>query len=203
MRRKIGYVVARALDDARFGPARTLDLRAGLPSVAVAVRRAEPWLRERQMARAGEVLIVTGRGLGSPGGVGAIRQAIQSMLVRLRRVGVVARVIEHNPGAFVVELAPIRALFETVPRSRNRQPHHESPDPDGLLALDPETRSELRRLAEYSLSRLGAPITPKFVEDEMLRQFGILAGGIDPAESDRAARLKFVVTAARQAYEDD
>lgn len=106
------YGLAAAFDEARFGPARTLDLRAGLPTVAEALRRAEPWLRERQMAHAGEVLVITGRGLGSPGGVGAIRAAIGPMLTRLKRAGVIERVAEHNAGAFVVALAQIPALFE-------------------------------------------------------------------------------------------
>ena len=202
--RPLGSGIARALDEARFGPARTLDLRAGRPSVAEAVRRAEPWLRERQMACAGDVLIVTGRGAGSPGGVGAIRQAMQTLLVRLKRVGVVERTVEHNPGAFAVKLAPIRALFETALRSRHRElKQAEIVDPAGLAALESETRSDLRRLAERSLFQLGVPVTPSFVEDEMLRQFSVLVSGIDPAETDRAARLKFMVAAACAAYEDD
>ncbi len=196
--------VSRALDEVRFGPARTLDLRAGLPSVAEAIRRAEPWLRERQMARAGEVLIVTGRGAGSVGGVGAIRQAMQVLLARLKRSGVVASTTEHNPGAFAVTLAPIRALFEVPARSRQRRERRPTQaDPVGLAALDVETRVELRRLAECSLQQLGAPTTASFVEDEMLRQFSVLAAGIDPDETDRQARLKFMVTAARMAYEND
>ena len=196
--------IARAFDDVRFGPARTLDLRTGLPSVSEALRRAEPWMRERQMASAGVVLVITGRGAGSPDGIGAIRQAIADLLVRLKRVGVVKHAREHNPGAYAVELAPIRALFETSPRTRHHTRGAVPPvDPAGLALLDAETRGELRRLAEYTLGELGAPITAAFVNDEMLRHFSLLSRGIDPAESDRASRLKFVVTAARKAFEDD
>lgn len=203
MARSFGRALARAFDDARFGPARTLDLRAGLPSVSDAVRRVEPWLRERQMARAGDVLVITGRGAGSPGGVGAIRQAVQVLLGRLKRVGVVARVTEHNPGAFAVELAPIRALFEVPLRSRHADVRRTPPvDPAGLAALDDETRKELRQLAEYSLAQLGVPADPAFVADEMLRQFSVIAQCIDPHETDRSGRLRFLVTAARHAYED-
>lgn len=204
MARPLTRTLARSLDDARFGPARTLDLRSGLPSVTEAVRRAEPWLRERQMARAGDVLVITGRGAGSPGGIGAIRMAIADLLVRLKRAGVVSRTRDHNPGAYIVELAPIRALFETSPRTRHRAREADDHpiDPAGLALLDDATRSELRRLAEYTLGELGAPLTAAFVNDEMLRHFSLLTRGIDPAESDRAARLKFVVTAARKAFED-
>lgn len=204
MARPTTRVIARAFDEARFGPARTLDLRTGLPSVAEALRRAEPWLRERQMARAGEVLVITGRGAGSPGGIGAIRKAITELLVRLKRGGVIATTKEHNPGAYVVALAPIRALFETSPRTRHRTPDTAPPvDPAGLAILDAETLGELRRLAEYTLGELGAPVTPAFVNDEMLRHFSLLSRGIDSAERDRASRLNFVVTAARRAFEDD
>lgn len=195
--------LARAFDEAKFGPARTLDLRTSLPTVAEAVRRAEPWLRERQMARAGEVLIVTGRGRGSPGGHGVVREAIQKLLARLKRVGVIALVNEQNPGAFAVELASIRALFETPPRSRGRTPSEPAPDAAELLALDEQTRNELRQLAEYSLRHLGAPSEPSFVTDEMRRQFAVLTRGLSPDETDREGRLRFLIATSRAAFEDD
>ncbi len=69
--------VLSALDEARFGMQRTLNLRESLPTVADAVARAEAWLRERQVTITGEVLIVTGRGKGSPGGVSVVREAIR------------------------------------------------------------------------------------------------------------------------------
>jgi len=195
--------LVRAFDEARFGPARTLDLRTSLPTAMEAVRRAEPWLRERQMARAGEVLIVTGRGRGSPGGVGVVREAVQKLLATLRRQGVVARVAEHNPGAFVAELAPIRALFEQSPRSRSRSPREEPSDPALLASLDEAMRAELRLLAEYSLRQLGVPVEDGFLRDEMARQFSILARGIGRDETDREGRLRFLINAARAAFEDD
>src|ERR1039458_10771301 len=77
MPRTARIALHRAFDEARFGPARTLDLRASMPTAAEAVRRAEPWLRERQMARAGDVLVITGRGKGSPGGVAVMREALR------------------------------------------------------------------------------------------------------------------------------
>lgn len=204
MPRRSGPTLARAFDEVRFGPARTLDLRAGLPSAADATARAEAWLRDRQVARAGTVLVITGRGIGSPGGVGAIRQAVVKLLSRLRRVGVVRNVQAHTPGSFVVDLAPITALF--TPRARTRQREIGDPiplEPAALSGLDAETRRDLRRLAEQSLASLGAPVTPRFVEDEMLRQFAVLLECMVPDETDRAGRLRFLVAAALRAFEEE
>ena len=203
MARRVPTSLARAFDEAKFGPARTLDLRASQPTADEAIRRAEPWLRERQMARAGEVLIVTGRGRGSPGGHSVVREAVQRLLARLRRAGVVARVNEQNPGAFAIELAPIHALFAMPPRSRDRAHRSAMPDPAEFIALDETTRGDLRTLAEYSLRQLGAPIDPSFVVDEMRRQFGVLTQGLAPDEPDREGRLKFLIAASRAAFEDD
>ncbi len=201
--RRTSIGVARALDEARFGPARTLDLRTSLPTPSEATRRAEPWLRERQMARAGEVLVITGRGLGSPGGIGLVRAAIESLLTRLRRAGVVAQVRTHTPGSFAVELAPIRALFEVGRRSRRSAGPVPTVDATALVGLDAPTLRDLRLLAEYSLAALGVVGDARFVEDEMLRQFSVLAGGMAPDETDREARLRFLISAARAAYEDE
>ena len=65
----------RAFDEARFGPERTLNLRASLPSPYHAATRAESWLRERQVARAGEVLVIR-RGNRSFENVSVVREAI-------------------------------------------------------------------------------------------------------------------------------
>src|SRR5690348_18303996 len=82
-----------AFDEARFGAERTLNLRASLPSPYHAVKRAEAWLRERQVARAGEVLVITGRGNQSFDNVSVVREAIVKLLASLRRRGVVDREI--------------------------------------------------------------------------------------------------------------
>jgi hypothetical protein len=193
----------RAFDEARFGPARTLDLRASMPSAAEAARRAEPWLRERQMARAGDVLVITGRGKGSPGGVAVVREAIRKLFGTLKRKGVIAAVAEHTAGSFVVTLAPVRALFETVPRSRSNDARVKPGDPKELRALGAPTRALLRSLAERSLEVLGAPRTEGLVHDEMVRQFSILSSAVAPDETDREGRLQFLVEAARDAFDDD
>jgi hypothetical protein len=193
----------RALDEAKFGPSRTLDLRASFPTAAEAVRRAEPWLRERQMARAGDVLVITGRGRGSPGGVSVVREAIAKLFTTLRRKGVVAGVGEHTAGSFVVTLAPVRALFETVPRSRSSDSRVRPANPKELRALDAATSASLRSLAERSLDVLGAPRTDALVHDEMVRQFAILSSAVAPDETDREGRLQFLIEAARDAFDDD
>jgi len=200
-RRSAHIALHRAFDESRFGPSRTLDLRSSFPTAAEAVRRAEPWLRERQVAGAGEVLVITGQGKGSPGGVGVVRQAVATLLRTLQRKGVVEAVGEHTTGSFVVTLAPIRALFEAAPRSRSRGIREAPPDPEGLRMLAPATRYALRRLAERSLETLGAPRTDRFVHDEMLREFSVLSGAIDADEPDREGRLAFLIEAARDAYD--
>ncbi len=195
----------RAFDAARFGFARTLDLRTSMPTGEEAVRRAEPWLRERQIAKAGDVLVITGRGNGSPGGVGIVRESVQRLFTALKRKGVISAVTEHTPGSFVVTLASVRALFEAAPRSRERSrgPRSTAPvDPTQLAALDAPTRGALRRLAEFSLDTLGAPRTEAFVRDEMLRQFAVLSAAMSPDEIDRDQRLQFLIAAAQQAYEN-
>jgi hypothetical protein len=202
MTRTARIALHRAFDEARFGPARTLDLRASMPTAVEAVRRAEPWLRERQMARAGDVLVITGRGKGSPGGVAVVREAIRKLFGTLKRKGVVASVEEHTAGSFVVTLAPVRALFETVPRSRSNDSRVKPADPRELRALDAPTRALLRALAERSLEELGAPRTAGLVHDEMVRQFAILSSAVAPDETDREGRLQFLIGAAHDAFDD-
>ena len=110
----------QAFDEARFGSQRTLNLRESLPTAEQAATRAESWLRQSQMARAGEVLIITGRGRGSDGGVSVVREAINALLHVLRRRGVVREFREHTAGSFVVTLAPIAELWEAPRRKRDR-----------------------------------------------------------------------------------
>jgi hypothetical protein len=191
----------RALDEARFGPLRTLDLRSSFPTAADAVRRTEPWLRERQMSRAREVLVITGRGKGSPGGVGVVRDVVARLLLTLKRKGVVAEVVEHTAGSFAVKLAPIRALFETVPRTRVRASRAAPLNPKEFKALSPATLAELRWLAERALDALGAPHTDGFIHDEMMRQFTVLSSTMAPDDEDREARLRFLIAAASDAFD--
>jgi hypothetical protein len=201
MTRPSHIALHRAFDEARFGSASTLDLRSSLPTAAEAVRRADAWLRERQMAKAGDVLVITGRGNRSPGGVGVVREALRKLLATLKRKGVVSAVGDHTPGAFVVTLAPVRALFETMPRSRARSARVPAANPAELRALDAETLARLRWLAERSLDALGAQHTERFVQDEMKRQFAILSSAIAPDETHREDRLQSLIAATHDAFD--
>lgn len=165
-------------DEVRFGPMRTLNLRESLPTGAEAVRIADGWLRSKQMERAGEVLVITGRGRGSVGGVGVVRAEVSKLLARLRRQNVVTEVREHTEGSFVVVLAPLRAMFEAAARKRDRarKPLPAPIDPATLAGLDPAVRARLRRLAELSLEALAFRATSEaFVAGEMQRLFARLA----------------------------
>lgn len=143
----------------------------------VAVARTERWLRQRQVERAGEVLIITGRGKGSEGGVPLVRQGVTRLLHSLRRQGVIADFREHTPGSLVIELAPMSALFERPRRSGARGPDTRRLDPNLLAGLEPETRSLLQELARRTLDDLGVQNPEQFLADEMIRQFSILARG--------------------------
>jgi hypothetical protein len=190
----------QAFDEMRFGADRTLNLRTHHPSREQAVKRAENWLRERQMSRAEEALVVTGRGNNSPDGVSVVREAIVQLLASLRRRGVLNDVIEHTPGSFVVTFAKLNAVRNAPQRARN--PHEPPPrDPAGLAALEPETRAMLRRLAKRSIEELGVEATPSFVEQEMIVQFAAAAAGV-PEGPDRELRLRGALNAALHEYDD-
>jgi len=188
-RRRIA-AVRQALDEARFGAERTLNLRASLPKPPEAVARAEAWLRQQQVDRAGEVLIITGRGASSPGGVSVVREAIIKLLASLKRRGVVADHREHTPGSFIVTVAPVSAMLAAPPR--RREPRIAPPLPPSLVALDPETRTLLEQLARRSIESLGVRDVEPHVETEMLRQFGAIARGV-PDGPEREARLRQAV----------
>ena len=185
--RRTGIVALhRALDEARFGRERTLNLRATLPRPKDAEARCEAWLRERQVAKSDELLIITGRGINSWDGESVVREAIVRLLGSLRRRGVVDAWHEHTPGSFVVTVAPIRALREAPRRSGQRR--RITTDPVALRGLPPGTRSRLRELAQLALEQLGIRDTDAFLEDEMVSQFTELARGV-PEGPDRERRL--------------
>jgi hypothetical protein len=162
-------------DELRFGPRGVLNLREGLPSAGEAVQRAERWLRERQVNGSSEVLIITGRGQHSIGGSPVIRPAIEKLLFSLTRQGVVTTHLPHNPGAFVVELAPLRALAEAPARRRDRSTVRDGPEIHGLSR---ETTALLRDLAERSLDSLGVTANARNIDDEMYRHLRALAPGL-------------------------
>lgn len=178
----------RSLDEASFGPARTLNLRASLPTAAEATSRTESWLRERQMSQEGDVLVITGRGKSSEGGIAVVKPAVERLLFSLRRRGVVSGWREHNEGSLIVSLAPVSALFEAPKRKRDATP--EPPLPGLLAGLSPETIALLRAVAISSLEGLGMPAPARgFVQDEMVNTFYKIAAALPPA-ADREEALR-------------
>ena len=164
-----------ALDELRFGAEGILNLRVLRPTVSDAERRAERWLRERQIRGAKEALIVTGRGNQSEGGVSPVRAAVERLLYSLRRRGVILGHGEHNPGAFVVRLAPMRALVDAPPRRRERKTPSTITEVPGLST---ETTALVRALAEASLGALGVVPTEENLPDEMQRHLRAIVPGL-------------------------
>lgn len=185
----------QAFDELRFGARGTLNLRAEQPTVEQARVRCEAWLRQCQIEGLKEVLVITGRGLGSDGGVSPVREAIAALLPSLRRRNVVSSFHEHTAGSFVVAPAPVRALFE-APRRRRERPAPPPPVNPALRALEADTLALLEELAVLQLGALGVrePARP-LIEDEMLRQFTALSPAVGDGE-DAEARLQQAVLRA-------
>ncbi|HEV8445805.1 MAG TPA: hypothetical protein VGQ44_03265 [Gemmatimonadaceae bacterium] len=191
----------RAFDEARFGEQRTLNLRESLPTVDTATTRVEAWLRQQQVDRSDEVLIITGRGNKSEDGSSPVRAAVERLLYTLRRRGVITTHREHSAGSFVVELAPVSSLWESPRRNRGRGVATPAPPaPPSLESLDADTRTMLRNLAERALEGLGVRDTSAFVQSEMLKQFGAIAATVGDAPG-RDERFKRAVRAALDQYE--
>jgi hypothetical protein len=193
-----GVGAVKALDELRFGAQRTLNLRDNLPTAAEAIRRAEAWLREQQILGSKEVLVITGRGNQSVGGIAVIRPAIEKLLFSLRRRGVVTSHVEHNPGAFAVQIAPIRAMVEAPPRRRERQ--RESDTSRILEGLSPEIVRLLRDLAERSLDALGVAATERRLVDEMQRHLRYIVPSL-PGGEQMEPTLKAALQSALAEYD--
>lgn len=190
----------RAFDEIQFGPDRTLNLRDSLPSAADARFRAESWLRQRQAVSADSVLIVTGRGKGSPDGVPVVKQEVIALLHTLRRQGVVKSWNEHSQGSIVVEPATMSGLLSALPRHRDQkraqlQPSPRTPDTKPVSGLAPETERVLRLLAERTLLDLGVRDNEAYIESEMADKMSMLIRGL-PEEGDREAALRAVIIRA-------
>jgi hypothetical protein len=188
-----------AFDEARFGPMRTLDLHRGRPSADEARIRVEAWLRQHQAQGTDEVLVITGRGNNSPGGVSPIRETVITLLHSLRRRGVVSSLTEHSAGSFVVMLASLASLVGT-PRRRREPVQPVSPTPPSLDALDVETRALLRDLSYRALEGLGIADTDRFVEGEMLKQFSAIAANVREGP-ERERRLRDAIRVALDQHE--
>jgi hypothetical protein len=171
-----------ALDEAAFGSERTLNLRELLPSAAEARARTETWLRGRQVTKPEEVLIITGRGNQSSGGIGVVRKEILAMMPGLRRRGIVESWREHSPGSLIVKLAPTSALFAAPKRRRGTIPEAAKTEDTSLSGLEPETTAMLRQLALRNLDNLGVNHEAEFVGREMQRIFSTLTAAIPNGE---------------------
>lgn len=190
----------QAFDEVRFGAARTLNLRATLPTGHEAAARLERWLRQHQVQQSDEVLVITGRGNNSDAGIAVVREASIRVLHEMRRKGVIASFVEHTAGSFVVTLAPMKAMLDAPGRRRERTPVAPPAAPPTLEALSPDTRQLLRALAERSLDTLGVRDRAPFMEGEMLRLFGSLAATV-PAGPDRERRLVAAIRSAMSEYD--
>lgn len=187
-----------ALDEAAFGSERTLNLRESLPSAAEARARTEVWLRGRQVTKPEEVLIITGRGNQSAGGIGIIRKEILAMMPALRRRGIVESWKEHSPGSIVVKLARTSALFAAPKRRRGADKVAASPSGRSLAGLDAETTAMLRQLSLKNLDTLGVDHEDDFVHKEMERIFSMLTNALpSAARTEEALR-----TSIRNALEE-
>jgi hypothetical protein len=190
----------QAFDEVRFGAARTLNLRTSLPTGSEAASRLERWLRQHQVQQSGEVLVITGRGNNSEGGVAVVREASIRVFHELRRKAVISAFTEHTPGSFVITLAPMKAMLEAVGRRREQTPPPKPAAPPTLEALADDTRQLLRALAERSLDALGVRDRAPFMESEMLRLFGSLAATV-PEGPDRERRLRTALRSAMSEYD--
>ena len=170
MTRRPGRVgLQQAFDVVRFGSARTLNLRTSLPTGSEAAKRLENWLRQHQVQKTVDVLVITGRGNNSEGGIAVVRETSVSVFHDLRRKGVISAFAEHTLGSFVVELAPMRELLDAAKRRRQSPTQTRTANPPTLLQLETETLQALRVLAEHSLDELGTRMREPFIEDKMLR----------------------------------
>lgn len=195
------HSVWTAFDEVQFGAKNTLNLRESLPTAADARFRTEAWLRERQVSRAGDVLVITGRGNQSPNGISAVRETIVALLPLLRRRGVVSEWREHSPGSFVVKLGSITTLLDAPRRKRDDKSARIVENPKSLAGLESSTLLLLRRLAVRSLESLGIREPAAFVEAEMLSKFNSLAGGVTPG-SEGESRLRDAISAALEHLDD-
>jgi hypothetical protein len=192
----------RAFDEVRFGPSRTLNLRAQQPTALQASQQVEQWLRQRQVEGIEEALVITGRGNQSIDGYSPVREAIIRLLPSMRRRNVISSFEEHTPGSFVVTFAPVGALFEAPKRRREKSTPARTADPRALGVLDPETRRTLKDLAVMTLAHLGVHSpTPALIDNEMSRQFSRIAAAL-PESGDKEALLQQAVHRALEDLEN-
>jgi len=190
---------AAALERVRFGPLRTLNVRASKLTRQDSAARVEAWLRSKQVELTGEVLVITGRGAGSLDGIPVLKEATQKVLNRLRRLGVIESYGEDTPGSYIVSLAPLRSLLEAPARRRNPAPAPTRRLP-AIEGLRPATRDRLRYLASRAIDALGVKEPSESqLDSEMARQFSMIARTA-PAGIDGDKWLDGAITKALREY---
>ena len=188
-----------SLERARFGPLRTLNVRASMLTGDESAARVEAWLRSKQVELTGDVLVITGRGAGSLGGIPVVKDATKRVLNRLKRLRVIDSYGEDTPGSFVVTLAPLRALLEAPARRRTPVPAPSRRKPN-ILGLKPETRDRLRYLAGRAIDALGVKgASESQLDNEMERQFSMIARTA-PAGADADKWVDSAITRALREY---
>ena len=191
-----------SVERARFGPLRTLNVRVSMLGGEESARRVESWLRSKQVELSGDVLIITGRGAGSVGGIPVVKESTERVLSRLRRAGVIQTFGEDTAGSFVVQLAPLRSLLEAPARRKRSQP----PSPkrtSNIQGLKPETRDQLRYLAGWAIDALGVKKpTESQIRTEMERQFSMFARTA-PSGVDTDRWLSSAISRALTEYADE
>lgn len=190
---------AASVERALFGPLRTLNVRASMLSGEESAARVEAWLRSKQVELSGDVLVITGRGAGSLGGIPVVKDATRRVLNRLKRLKVIVAYGEDTPGSFIVTLAPLRALLEAPARRSTPAPAPPRRKP-GILGLKSETRDRLRYLASYAIHALGVKTASESqLESEMERQFSLIARTA-PAGIDADKWVDSAITRALREY---
>ena len=188
-----------SLERARFGPLRTLNVRASMLTGDESAARVEAWLRSKQVELTGDVLVITGRGAGSLGGIPVVKDATRRVLNRLKRLSVIISYGEDTPGSFVVTLAPLRALLEAPARRRTPVPPPSRRKPN-ILGLKPETRDRLRYLAGRAIDALGVKgASESQLDNEMERQFSMIARTA-PAGADADKWVDAAISRALREY---
>ena len=188
-----------SLERLRFGPLRTLNVRASKLSGQESAARVESWLRSKQVELTGEVLVITGRGAGSLEGIPVVKDATRVVLNRLRKLGVIESYGEDTPGSFIVSLAPLRSLLEAPARRRTRvtPPARKLP---GIQGLKPETGERLRSLASRAIDALGVKdASDSVIAGEMVRQFSMIVRTA-PAGVDADKWVDGAITKALREY---
>ena len=198
-RKQTPVATTTAFERVRFGPLRTLNVRASKLTRQESAARVEAWLRSKQVELTGEVLVITGRGAGSVDGIPVVKEATQKVLNRLRRLGVIESFGEDTPGSFIVSLAPLRTLLEAPARRRNPTPAPTRRLPP-IEGLRPATRDRLRYLASRALDALGVKEPgDALLEGEMARQFSMIIRTA-PAGIDGDKWLDGAITKALREY---